>query len=145
MEPRISLITLGVTDLAASRSFYVDGLGWPLVFEVPGVVVFLQAGHGVAVGLFPRDDLDADVGVAGTHGTTSFTLAKNVGTDAEVDTAVAAARDAGATVLKEPQRAEWGGYHAYFADPSGFRWEIAHNPGWRVEPDGTVALGPVDG
>jgi len=146
MEPRVTLVTFGVTDLAASRRFYVDGLGWTPTLEVPDTVVFLQVGHGLLLGLFPVAELDADAG----GGTTSdparsaFSLAHNVGSDGEVDAVIADARAAGATVLKEPQRAAWGGYHAYFADPSGFRWEVAHNAGLRVAADGTVVMGPVE-
>lgn len=147
MDPRVTLVTLGVTDLAASRRFYVDGLGWTPTLDVPDAVVFLQVGHGLLLALFPATDLDADAGdsVMSDPTRSAFSLAHNVGSEAEVDAAIADARAAGATVLKEPQRAAWGGYHAYFADPSGFRWEVAHNSGLRVEADGTVVLGPVDG
>ena len=146
MEPKVTLITLGVTDLAASRRFYVDGLGWTATLEVPDTVVFLQVGHGLLLGLFPAAELDADAGDAVVSDPTrsAFSLAHNVGSDGEVDAVITDARSAGATVLKEPQRAAWGGYHAYFADPSGFRWEVAHNSGLRVEADGTVAIGPVE-
>ena len=143
MEPRVTVITLGVHDLATARRFYVEGLGWEPTLEIPDAIVFLQTGHGLLIALFPQADLDADVGIAGTHGTASFTLGHNVGSEAEVDTAIESARAAGATILKEPQHAAWGGYHAYFSDPSGFRWEVVHNAGWHVESDGTVEIGPV--
>ncbi|MFD8297075.1 VOC family protein [Streptomyces bauhiniae] len=85
----------------------------------------------------------ADTGAPATPGT-PFTLARNLGSPAEVDAAVARAREAGANVLKEPRRAAFGGYHAYFTDPDGHRWEICHNPGWSVSEDGTVRLTAVD-
>jgi catechol 2,3-dioxygenase-like lactoylglutathione lyase family enzyme len=109
-------------------------------FEVEGEVVFYQVGHGLVLGLFGLDDLGTDAGVPATPGT-SFSLASNVDSEAAVDAAVERARAAGATVLKEPQRASFGGYHAYIADPDGHRWEIAHNPGLTVAADGTVTFG----
>ena len=145
MEPRLHFITLGVNDIAASRKFYVDGLGWTPSFEVPGDIVFLQVGPGLILGLFGREDLAGDIGgdiAPGTH--TGFTLSHNVDSEDAVVSALADAEAAGATVLKSPQRAEFGGFHAYFADPDGFRWEICFNPGWRVEEDGTVRIGTVE-
>jgi catechol 2,3-dioxygenase-like lactoylglutathione lyase family enzyme len=146
MEQRMDLVTLGVADVAAARTFYVDGLGWEVAFEVPGAIVFIQANHGLLLGLFGADNLAADA-VAGTVAsveTPSMSLAQVVSTEDEVRAAWEQADKAGATLLKEPQRADFGGFHCYFADPSGFRWEIATNPGWRVGADGKVTIGPID-
>lgn len=142
MNQQLNLVTLGVEDLEASRRFYSDGLGWTPLLALDEIV-FYQIGKGLALALFPLSDLGADTGRAATAGT-PFTLAQNLGSPAEVDAAVRQAREAGAAILKEPQHAAFGGYHAYFADPDGHRWEICHNPGWSVAPDGTVTLTPVE-
>jgi len=145
VEPRLDLITLGVRDLAVARAFYVDGLGWRPIFEVPGVVVFLQVGHGRALALFGADalDVDSEIEPVDRAGFPPLSLAQVVDTQAEVRAVIDRARAAGARIVKEPQLADFGGFHAYFADPDGFRWEIATNPGWRVDPDGRVHLGPI--
>jgi uncharacterized protein len=144
MDPAVHLITLGVEDLAAARAFYVEGLGWPSVFEVPGTITFIQVGHGLLLGLFGADDLDADIRQP-RHGTgpAPFTLAQILPTEAAVIAALDAAEAAGGTILKPAQHADFGGFHGYFADPSGFRWEVATNPGWSVTADGTVSIGPI--
>lgn len=139
MEQHLNLITLGVVDLDRARTFYSTGLGWTPVLDLDEVV-FYQVGHGLVLGLFPLSELGADAGAEATRGT-SFSLACNVDSEAAVDAAVERARSAGAAVLKEPQQASWGGYHAYVADPDGHRWEIAHNPGLTADPDGTVRFG----
>ncbi len=146
MQPRLQLITLGVPDLAQARAFYVDRLGWHPTFDVPGVITFIQIGPGLLLGLFGADDLDADIGQPG-HGVgpAPLTLAQVLQTEDEVVATLAAAEAAGATILKPAQYADFGGFHGYFADPSGFRWEIATNPGWSEAPDGTVSLGPIGG
>lgn len=144
VDQRLQLVTLGVRDLAASRRFYVDGLGWVPSLDLPEVV-FLQVGHGLLLSLFGTTDLDADVGAAAAAGPGSFSLAQNVGSEAEVDAAQAAAVAAGGRVLKPAQPAAFGGYHCYVADPDGFRWEIAHNPGLTVHADGRVTIAPLDG
>jgi uncharacterized protein len=148
MDQRIDLITLGVADLAASRRFYVEGLEWQVAFEVPGEVVFIQVNHGLLLSLFGADALDADAG-SGSHrpanaGAPPMSLGHIVKTEDEVRAICERARALGAPILKEPQRAEFGGFHCYFADPSGFRWEVATNSGWRVAPDGRVTIGPVE-
>lgn len=142
MNQQVNLVTLGVQDVQVSRRFYSQGLGWTPLLDLDGIV-FYQIGKGLALALFPLADLGADTGHAATAGT-SFTLAQNVDSPAAVDTVMASARAAGATVLKEPQRAAFGGYHGYFADPDGHRWEVCHNPGWSVADDGTVTLAAVD-
>lgn len=127
MEPRITLITLGVADLERAVRFYRDGLGWPRLSSPPEIAFFDTAGTRLA--LFAREALAADAAVAAEgSGFRSFTLAHNVGSPAEVDAVLAAALAAGATLVKPAQKAEWGGYSGYFADPDGVLWEVAWNP-----------------
>lgn len=144
MEPRVHIITLGMPDLAAARRFYVDGLGWEPTMEVPGEIVFLRVGHGLLLGLWRADalerDIDASVAARPSTGPAPMSLAHNVGSDAEVAEVLARAEAAGGTVLKRAQRGEVGFVHGYFADPAGFRWEVAHNPGLVFHPDGSVSF-----
>jgi catechol 2,3-dioxygenase-like lactoylglutathione lyase family enzyme len=144
MDQRLDFLTLGTTDLAASRRFYVDGLGWTPLLEVPGEVVFFQVGHGLTLSLWRREALLAEGGGGMSSGVPPISLSHNVGSEDAVRVAFADAVAAGGTVLREPTRADWGGFSAYVAAPDGFRWEIACNPGWRVDVDGTVHLGSVD-
>lgn len=146
MQPRIDLITIGVPELDEARRFYADGLGWEPLLDVPGEVVFLQVGHGRVLALFGAQDLVDDIGAgppADAPRGAGVTLAQIVDSVPEVAEVIARAESAGATVLKPAQDAVWGGHHGYFADPSGFVWEIAYNPGFRVAPDGRVSMGPV--
>jgi hypothetical protein len=137
MEPRISLITLGVADLARSRAFY-EALGWR--GQEVQETYFIQTG-GSAVVLWGRGKLADDAGVPETSGGFSgIALAQNVRTREEVDAVVEAARAAGATVTKRAEETFYGGYAAYFADPDGHLWEIAHNPGFTLEADGSLTL-----
>jgi len=139
MEQRISLVTLGVRDLTASRRFYVDGLGWKPAFENEEII-FFQAG-GMIFSLFLRDQLAADFDAdPQTLGRAAMALAYNVRARNEVDPLLKRAQDAGATILKPAREQSWGGYSGYFADPDGFAWEIAWNPGWRLAADGSVTL-----
>lgn len=136
---RVTLVTLGVADLAAVRAFYAR-LGWAEHRESQACVAFFQM-HGQALALFGRDDLAADQGRPGAAlGTGGVTLAQNFATEAEVDAAFAAALAAGATALKAPQKAEWGGYSGYWADPDGHVWEVAMNPFWPLADDGSLTL-----
>lgn len=144
MQPRLDLLTLGVRDLAAAHRFYVEGLGWPAVLHVPGEVLFVQIGHGLLLSLWDLDHLVAEVGPVGT-GPAPITLAHVLPSESEVTEVLDRAVAAGATLLSAGVRRDWGGFSGYFADPDGYRWEIAHNPGLRVDADGTVHLGPVEG
>jgi catechol 2,3-dioxygenase-like lactoylglutathione lyase family enzyme len=127
MEPRLSLVTLGVTDLEQSSKFYRDVLKLPCVHDSPEIV-FFELGT-LWLSLFPRECLAADAGVpAEGSGFRGFTLAHNVRSEAEVDALIAEAVAGGATLVKAGQKAEWGGYSGYFADPDGFLWEVAWNP-----------------
>ena len=139
MNPqRVTLITLGVADLAAAKAFYAR-LGWREHGAQDGVA-FYQL-HGQALALFGRDELAADQGRAGASlGTGAVTLAQNFATEAEVDAAFAAAIAAGATALKRPEKVFWGGYSGYWADPDGHVWEVAMNPFWPLAPDGSLTL-----
>jgi uncharacterized protein len=140
MEQRLDMISLGVPDLDAARRFYVDGLGWEPTLEVPGDVVFIRVGHSRLIALWGAADMAADIGVEVSPDTPRITLAQNVGSPEEVDAVIADAQAAGATVVKPGQRAVWGGYQGYFADPAGFIWEVAHNPNLTYAADGSVTF-----
>ena len=143
MRPYVSIITLGVHDLTAARRFYVDGLGWPVVMEVEDEVVFLQAGHGLALALWGAEELAADIGPGTSVGDPAqgaIALAHNVGSDEEVGRVLAEAEAAGGTILAPPRPAIFGGLQGYFADPAGHRWEVAHNPTFAVADDGSVSI-----
>lgn len=131
MEPRISLITLGVSDLERSRAFYRDGLGFTLRPESQDGIAFFAL-HGLWLALYPRDALAEDAHLPPSPAVTGafpgFTLAHNLRTRVEVDEVLAHAVKAGATLVKPAADVFWGGYSGYFADPDGFLWEVAHNP-----------------
>jgi uncharacterized protein len=136
---RVTLITLGVADLAASRAFYAR-LGWQEHGESQAGVAFYQM-LGCVLGLFGRADLAADQGRAGEMlGTGAMTLAQNFSSEAEVDAAYGAALAAGGTGLKAPEKVFWGGYSGYWADPDGHVWEVAMNPFWPLQSDGALVL-----
>lgn len=146
MEQRLDLLTVAVPDLDEARRFYVDGLGWTPALDVPGEVIFLQVNAGLLLALFGAADLAADMGVPAEAVVPGggFTLAHNVDSPDAVRAVVADAEAAGARVVKPPQQAAFGGFHAYVTDPAGIRWEVAHNPGLRVDPDGTVSIGVIE-
>lgn len=136
---RVSLITLGVADLAVARKFYGD-LGWTPKDEVPGQVIFYQL-SGAVLGLFGIGPLAEDQGRPDAKlGSGAITLAQNFATEAEVDAAYAKALSVGATPLKAPEKVFWGGYSGYYADPDGHPWEVAFNPFWELNEDGTLIL-----
>ena len=140
MEQRISVVTLGVEDLARSRRFYEQGLGWKRG-NASEEVVFYQSG-GMVLALFARRDLAADAAVSPEGaGFGGITLAYCARDRAEVEAVIAAAAQAGARILKPPQDVFWGGYSGYFADPDGHPWEVAWNPHWTLAKDGSVKLG----
>lgn len=127
MQPNISLITLGVSDLARSTTFYRDGLGFPTEGDFEGVTFFKL--RGTWLSLFPRDELTKDAGLSDAgQGFGGFTLSHNVSSKDEVDEVLKKAQAAGAKLLKPAQEAFWGGYHSFFADLDGFVWEVAWNP-----------------
>jgi catechol 2,3-dioxygenase-like lactoylglutathione lyase family enzyme len=140
MEQRLSLITLGVTDLARARRFYEEGLGWQHHFT-DGDVAFYQL-NGLVFALWGADALAADAGLtAETAGTGRIALAHNVRSREEVDAILAAADAAGGRVLKPGTQAPWDGYSGYFADPDGHIWEVAWNPGFPIDETGNTWLG----
>ncbi|WP_304451461.1 VOC family protein [Nocardiopsis sp. YSL2] len=146
MKQQVHFVTLATADLDAARGFYRDGLGWEPLLDVPGEIIFFQIAPGLLLGLFDAEKFDRDLGghagVTGTSGASGVTLAHNVEDRAGVAATVRAMVDAGGSVLKEPQEGEFGGvFHAHVKDPNGVVWEIAHNPGWRVDEDGNVTLG----
>ncbi len=133
MDQRISLITLGVQDLVRSKAFY-EALGWTNAATEAGIVAFdLQ---GSVLGLYPKEDLARDVGLPLVKGFTGQTYSHNVAQKDDVSRLIELGRAAGATVLKEPHDVFWGGHIAYFADPDGHVWEIAHNPFAKLGPKG---------
>jgi uncharacterized protein len=138
VKQRVSLITLGVSDLARSRRFYEE-LGWETGAAPEDDVVFFQAGEMV-VALWGRAQLAEDSSVVDSPGWGGVTLALNFGSPAEVDAAIEEARSAGATIGREPAETFWGGYSGVFVDPDGHPWEVAHNPHWTVTEDGGVRL-----
>ena len=139
MEQRLSLVTLGVRDLGASRAFY-RRLGWKESPPSNEHVAFFQCG-GLVFALWGRDALVEDAGVEGPgKGFANISLAHNVRSKADVDATLKEAKQAGATILKPGAEASWGGYTGYFADPDGFAWEVAWNPGFKILPDGGIKL-----
>ena len=141
MEQRLSAVTLGVADLERARRFYADGLGWRPEF-VHHEVVFFQLG-GIVLALYGRAGMAGDLKLEPERlGVGAINLAHNVRTRGEVDEVMALAAAAGATVLNPAHDTSWGGRAGYFADPDGHPWEVAWNPGWVLEVDGSVRLGP---
>ena len=138
VEQRLSLVTLGVADVARSRAFY-EALGWESGAAPADDVVFFQAG-GMIVALWGREQLAEDSGVEDGGGWGGVTLAYNTRSPAEVDDVIVEARRAGARIVREGAATFWGGYSGVFLDPDGHPWEVAHNPHWTIEPDGSVRL-----
>ena len=141
MEQRMSIITLGVSNLKKSRSFY-ENLGWNIATEeqADNIVAFnLQS---FVLALYPKEGLAKDVGIEmDTSSIPSFTLAYNVGSEEEVDRVIDKVQAIGAKIIKEPQKVFWGGYSSYFADPDGYIWEVAFNPYSVPEKDGSFKWG----
>jgi catechol 2,3-dioxygenase-like lactoylglutathione lyase family enzyme len=137
----VSLITLGVSDLDRATRFY-EQLGWKRSSaSVEGTVAFLRGGS-VVIGLFGRDDLAEEAGVdlPPPGASAAVALAANLESEQAVDAAMTAAAAAGGRITKPATRQDWGGYSGYVADPDGHLWEVAHNPGFRLLPDGQVRL-----
>ena len=138
MEQRVSLITLGVRDLARARAFYA-ALGWRTRAKPEDDVVFFEAG-GTVLALWDRGRLAEDSGVQDAGGWGGVTLAHNVRSAAEVDVVMSEAGRAGALIAREAGETFWGGYSGVFVDPEGHPWEVAHNPRWELAEDGSVRL-----
>jgi catechol 2,3-dioxygenase-like lactoylglutathione lyase family enzyme len=129
MEQRISLVTLGVRDLARARAFY-EALGWAGAHQPDDEVCFFQDA-GMVFGLWTA---------LGGYGAPGIELAHNVRTADEVAAVLSEAERAGGTVVRPAGRADWGGTTGAFADPEGYVWEVAHNPGWTLQEDGTIRI-----
>lgn len=129
MEQRISLVTLGVQDLARARAFY-EALGWSGAHQPDDEVCFFQAG-GMVFGLWTA---------LGGHGAPGIELAHNVRSPDEVGTVLAEVERAGGRIVRPAGRADWGGTTGAFSDPDGYVWEVAHNPGWTLRDDGTIHI-----
>ena len=142
MEPRVSLLTLGVSDLERAVAFYRDGLGWPKSDVGGDEVAFFKTG-GVVIALFPRASFVADAGLDldnVEHGAFSrVSLAHNVAEEGQVDAVLAEAAEAGATMVKEAQEIFFG-RHGFFSDPDGYLWEVAWNPSFPMRADGSIEL-----
>jgi predicted lactoylglutathione lyase len=138
MEPRVSLVTLGVADLERSRRFY-EALGWRSTSKLEDGVVFFQSG-GMVLALWGREELAKDSGVEDGGGWCGVTLAYNVHSPADVDALIELARAAGATIPRAGAETFWGGYSGVFVDPDGHPWEVAHNPFWTITDEGDVIL-----
>jgi uncharacterized glyoxalase superfamily protein PhnB len=137
MDQRISFLTLAVSDLDATRRFYLDGLGWSAELDVPGEVLMIRTGEHLILSLWAESGFEAEVGpIRRGEGIVPVTIAHNVRTEDEVDAILELARAAGADPVVTAERRDWGGYTGYFSDPDGFRWEIAVNPG----PIGQIVL-----
>jgi len=139
MRPHISIVTLGVADIAASTAFY-EHLGFKRSSESEDAITFIQAG-AVVLGLFGRDALKDDAQAKAIWtGNGGMTVAMNCASQAQVDEMMAVAEAAGARILKLAAKTFWGGYGGYFADPDGHAWEVAHNPFWRLDETGRIEL-----
>jgi catechol 2,3-dioxygenase-like lactoylglutathione lyase family enzyme len=139
MEPRLTLVTLGVADLDRSVAFYRDVIGWPPATVLDDVAFFDLGGTMLAV--WRHEALAAELGVEPVAPAyRAIAMAHNLRSRAAVDAAFADLRERGARIVREPAGTEWGGYSGYIEDPDGHRWEIAHNPGWPLDDHGRVRL-----
>ncbi|HET7414385.1 MAG TPA: VOC family protein [Arthrobacter sp.] len=144
MQPHVDVLTLAVRDLDASRRFYVDGLKWVTTLDVPGEVIFIQIGHGLLMGLYDAGKFAAETGIDEPATAAPMSLGHNVHSVEEVEAVLAQAETAGGTIISPARQMSWGGCSGYFADPDGFRWEVAFNPGLTVDQDGTVRIGVIE-
>ena len=140
MDQHLHIVTLGVRDLAASKQFYGETLGWKPSSAGNEGIAFFQAG-GIVLALFPREELAKDALVEPEgNGFAGFTLAYNARSESEVDEIIADLKSKGVKILKEPQKVFWGGYSSYFADPDGNCWEVAYNPFFPFDENGNLKL-----
>lgn len=142
LQQRVSFITLGVSNLAQSRSFYEQGLGWkPSQRGNSAGVAFFQMGSGLVLALFPKEELAKDAGIPNDgKGFSGVALAYNVHQRHEVAEVLQIAEQAGGKIIKPAQDTFWGGHAGYFADPDGYLWEVAWNPHFELTPDGKMIL-----
>lgn len=141
MKQQLHFVTVAATDLGATRRFYGE-LGWSPLLDVEGEIIFYQTAPGQVLGFFVADKFNDDLAVPGDHARVAgVTVSHNTDSPQEVIALADAMAAAGGAVLKAPQPGQFGGvFHAHIQDPNGLIWEIAHNPDWRIEPDGTVRL-----
>ena len=143
MEQRLSMITLGVSDLPRSKAFYEQVVGWKSSHGPEGIV-FFDLGW-IIFSLYPHSELvkDMNAGEVSSPATTyhGFALAHNCRSKAEVNSIFSQLKANGATITKEPEEVFWGGYSGYFADPDGHSWEVAYNPYWSIREDGSISMG----
>ena len=138
MQPRLTVVTLGVSDLGRARRFY-EAMGWRSPCEPESDVVFFQSG-GMVLALWGREQLAEDSVVEDSGGWGGVTLAHNVGSPEEVDRVIEQARAAGGEIGRPGAETFWGGYSGVFIDPDGHPWEVAHNPHWSLAEDGSVNI-----
>jgi uncharacterized protein len=143
VDQQVHFTTLATADLDAARRFYVEGLGWRPLLDVPDEIVFFQVAPGTVLAFFEAAKFAQDLGRGPARPAVSgLTLAHNVADRDAVRALVDAMVAAGGTVLTPPEEGAFGGvFHALVADPNGVVWEVGHNPGWSVEADGTVRIG----
>ncbi len=143
MDARLHFLTFATADLDAARAFYVNGLGWTPLMDVPDEIIFFQVAPGLVLGLFDAEKFQQDLQTTNSSpGVSGVTLSHNVSSPEEVSAAIERLAKAGARVLKPAQAGQFGGiFHGHVIDPNGIVWEIAHNPGWRIGDDGTVIFG----
>ncbi len=143
MEQRLSMITLGVADLETSKQFYEQVVGWNSAHGPDGIA-FFDLG-GIILSLYPHADLSKDMNGGEASSSNSayhgFALAHNARSKDEVDGIFSRLKANGATIIKEPEEAFWGGYSGYFSDPDGHPWEVAFNPFWSILEDGRISMG----
>ena len=143
MQQRLSILTLGVTDLAKSRKFY-DTLGWRIAEDKNSDAIVAYNLQQMTLALYPRKDLAEDATITMEHtGYSNFALAYNVNSEAEVDSVLQEAEKAGGAITKPAQKAFWGGYSGYFSDPDKFLWEVAFNPFSPLGANGEFQWGGV--
>jgi len=142
VDQQVHVTTLATADLDAARRFYVEGLGWRPLLDVPGEIVFFQIAPGSVLAFFEAGKFAQDLGRGPERPEVSgLTLAHNVPDRNAVHAVVDAMTAAGGTVLTAPEDGAFGGvFHALVADPNGVVWEVGHNPGWSVDADGTVRI-----
>ncbi|PPG40648.1 VOC family protein [Pseudoclavibacter sp. RFBA6] len=143
MKQQVNFVTFATRDLDDARRFYVDALGWEPLLDIEGEIVFFQLGAGQVLGFFDAEKFNRDLGTGEDRSQVSgVTLAHNVGSREEVVAVVSAMAAGGGATLKVPQEGDFGGvFHGLVEDPNGVVWEVAHNPGWSVLPDGSVVFG----
>ncbi|MCR1160805.1 VOC family protein [Paenarthrobacter sp. UW852] len=143
MDQQLHFITFATRDLDAARAFYKAGLGWEPLMDVPGEILFFQVAPGLVLGLFDAEKFDQDLNnTTATSGVSGVTLSHNVGSAEDVTSTIDALVAAGAMLLKPAQAGAFGGiFHGHVKDPNDIVWEIAHNPGWKINDDGTVVFG----